>query len=60
VYARLSTVIDGGSIAAQTARLGTAIAAALAVLALSSHLLRIAEFREGVAILRRRIGRPRR
>ena len=50
----LTLAAPGPSLAAQILRLGGAIGAALVVLAASSHLLRIREFSEGMALVTRR------
>jgi putative peptidoglycan lipid II flippase len=53
----LRTWLPGSSLAVQIVRLAAAIAVALAVLAAGAHLLRIREFREGVALVMRRARR---
>lgn len=47
--------LPGDALAVQIARLGAAIAVALAVLAGAAHLLRIREFREGAALVARKL-----
>ena len=49
--------VPGGTVLAQITRVSMAIAAAVAVLAASAHVLRIREFREGVAIVTRKLRR---
>jgi putative peptidoglycan lipid II flippase len=46
-----------GRLIPQIARLGTSIGVALVVLAASAHLLRVPQFAEGVALIRRRLRR---
>jgi putative peptidoglycan lipid II flippase len=53
----LSAALPGGSLALQAIRLAAAIGVALLVLAAAAHLLRIPEFRRGMALLTRRFGR---
>ena len=55
----LSSVLPGGSLALQAIRLAAAIGVALVVLAAAAHLLRIPEFRRGMALVTRRFGRRR-
>ena len=50
----LATWMPGDAFLIQAARLLAAIGAALSVLALAAHLLKIREFREGVALIARR------
>jgi putative peptidoglycan lipid II flippase len=57
VDAALSTWMPGTSLALQVIRLAAAIGVALAVLAGGAHLLRISEFRAGVALVMRRLRR---
>ena len=53
----LSAWLPGSSLALQIIRLAAAIGVALGVLAAGAHLLRIREFREGVALVMRRVRR---
>ena len=53
----LSTRIPGTGTIAQLVRLGLTIGAALAVLAVSAHVLRVPQFAEGVALVTRRLRR---
>jgi putative peptidoglycan lipid II flippase len=52
-----ATWLAGDALAWQMARLGASIVVALAVLAAAAHFLRIPEFREGVALVARKLGR---
>ena len=53
----LSTRIPGAGTVAQLVRVGLTIGAALAVLAVSAHVLRVPQFAEGVALVTRRLRR---
>jgi putative peptidoglycan lipid II flippase len=59
VDAWLPALLPGNGLVPQVIRLGTAIGAALLVLALAAHLLHIREFRRGTALLTRRLSRKR-
>jgi putative peptidoglycan lipid II flippase len=56
----LGAWLPGDGLIAQIVRLAIVIGGALAVLGGAAHLLHISEFREGVALLTRRLGRARR
>lgn len=58
VERELHTLLPGSSVLVQGVRVGAAIAAGLAVLAVAAHLLRIPEFAEARAMVMRRL-RPR-
>jgi hypothetical protein len=61
VAASLPTgIVVGGSIGAQVVRLSLEIVTGLAVLAVAAKLLRISEFADAVALLRSRLGSPKR
>jgi len=51
------SVMPGSRLAPQLLRLAVSIGGAVAVLALTAHLLKIKEFGEGVALVMRRLGR---
>jgi hypothetical protein len=53
----LAWAMPGASVAVQALRLGTAIGAALVVLAGAAHLLRIREFTEAFALVVQRVRR---
>lgn len=53
----LATSLPGDGLVPQVIRLAATIGASLAVLAATAHLLHIREFREGVALVARRMGR---
>ena len=55
----LPTLVPGNGLIPQVIRLGTSIGAALLVLALAAQLLHIREFRRGMTLLTRRLGRKR-
>jgi putative peptidoglycan lipid II flippase len=55
----LETLLPGGALPLQIIRVGGAIGAALAVLALSAWALRIREFNEGLSLVLRRFRRMR-
>jgi putative peptidoglycan lipid II flippase len=55
----LSVWLPGQALIVDVMRLGAAIGVALVVLAAAAHLLRIKEFGEGLALLKRRLVRPR-
>jgi putative peptidoglycan lipid II flippase len=52
-----ATWLAGSALSRQIARLGASIMVALAVLAAAAHILHIPEFREGVALVARKLGR---
>jgi putative peptidoglycan lipid II flippase len=52
-----ATWLAGNALSRQIARLGASIMVALAVLAAAAHILHIPEFREGVALVTRKLGR---
>lgn len=52
----MATAIPGGSLAAQTVRLGAAIGGGIVILAAATKVLRIEELDDALAILRRRLG----
>jgi putative peptidoglycan lipid II flippase len=52
-----ATWLAGSALSRQIARLGASIMVALAVLAAAAHILHIPEFREGVALVTRKLGR---
>jgi putative peptidoglycan lipid II flippase len=52
-----ATFLRGDRLVWQIARLGASIIVALAVLAAAAHVLHIPEFREGVALVARKLGR---
>jgi hypothetical protein len=54
----LAVWLPGGSIVVEVARLAATNGAALAVLAAAAHLLHIREFRQGMALVARKLGRP--
>jgi len=56
----LASMLPGGGLVLQVIRLGSTVGVALAVLAAASWLLRIREFTEGLAFVRRRLGRTSR
>ena len=58
--ASLSSALPGASLAAQIVRLGATVAVALVVLTIAAHLLRIPEFRQGMALVTRRFSGLRR
>jgi len=51
------SVMPGSRLAPQLLRLAVSIGGAVAVLALTAHLLKIKEFGDGVALVMRRPGR---
>ena len=53
----LAERIPGTGLVAQLARVGATIAVALAVLAVSAHVLRVPQFAEGVSLITRRLRR---
>ena len=55
----LSARLPGDGLAAQLVRVGTTIGIALAVLAVSAHLLRVPQFSEAVSLITRRLRRLR-
>jgi putative peptidoglycan lipid II flippase len=55
----LSVRIPGNGIVAQLVRVGTTIGVALAVLAVTAHLLRVPQFSEAVSLVARRLRRRR-
>jgi putative peptidoglycan lipid II flippase len=55
----LPALVPGNGLVPQVIRLGASIGAALLVLALAAHVLRIREFRRGTAMLTRRLSRKR-
>jgi putative peptidoglycan lipid II flippase len=57
VSAVLETQLPGGSLALQIVRLAATIGISVVVLGVASWLLRIREFRDGVALVTRRVGR---
>jgi putative peptidoglycan lipid II flippase len=56
-HAQLTGWIPGGALLPQIIRLAITIAISLGTLALAAHLLRIDEFRQGLALVLRRLGR---
>jgi putative peptidoglycan lipid II flippase len=56
----LESILPGDALMRQVVRLGSAIAAALIVLAGAAHVLHIREFRQGVSMITRRFARRRR
>jgi putative peptidoglycan lipid II flippase len=52
-----ATWLAGNALSRQITRLGASIMVALAVLAAAAHILHIPEFREGVALVTRKLGR---
>jgi putative peptidoglycan lipid II flippase len=59
VYGLLSAQLPGDRLVPQIVRMAVTIGAALAVLALLAHLLRVPQFAEGVAMVTRRLRGPR-
>jgi putative peptidoglycan lipid II flippase len=59
VYGLLAAQLPGERLFPQIIRMAVTIAAALAVLAVSAHLLRVPQFAEGVAMVSRRFRRGR-
>jgi putative peptidoglycan lipid II flippase len=57
VYTAGSRWLPGDALLWQLARLGGSIAVALGVLAAAAHFLHISEFREGMALVARKLGR---
>jgi putative peptidoglycan lipid II flippase len=53
----LGGVLPGDALLSQLLRVGATIAVALAVLAIGAHMLHVREFREGVALVTRRLRR---
>ena len=53
----LAERIPGAGIVAQLGRVGATIAVALAVLAVSAHVLRVPQFADGVSLITRRLRR---
>jgi hypothetical protein len=53
----LGGALPGDALAPQLLRVGATIAVALAVLAISAHVLHVREFRDGVALVTRRLRR---